>query len=124
MKIPQNYNTVMPYLILRNPEGFLEFTQSLFNAEVLQKVMDGEQTRHAEIKIGESTIMIGGGTKEWKPQPAGLYIHVEDCDESFKQALELGAETVLEPSDQSYGRSCGVLDPFGNTWWLTSELKK
>ena len=125
MKIPENYNTVMPYLILKDASGFLSFTKNLFNAKELQKVTDDDGSiRHAEIKIGDSTIMIGGSGGQWNPQPAGLYIHVEDADKSYKKALELGAESVMEPSDQSYGRSSGVLDPFGNTWWLTSEKKK
>jgi uncharacterized glyoxalase superfamily protein PhnB len=125
MKIPENYNTVMPYLILKDAAGFLNFTKNLFNAKELQKVTDDNGgIRHAEIRIGGSTIMIGGSGGEWKPQPAGLYINVEDANESYKKAIELGAESVLEPSDQSYGRSGGIIDPFGNTWWLTSDKKK
>lgn len=125
MKIPENYNRVMPYLILKNPEGFLDFTKKLFNAEELMKVKnDDGSIMHAEIRIGDSTIMIGGSSDEWNAQPAGLYIHVEDCDDAYKKALELGAKSVMEPSDQSYGKNGGVVDANGNTWWLVSELKK
>jgi len=121
MKIPENYNRVMPYLILEDAEGFLMFTKKLFDAVELQKVKDDTgQIVHAEIKIGDSTIMCGNSSKQWKPQPAGLYIHVENSDETYKKALGLGAESVMEPSDQTYGRASGINDPFGNTWWLTS----
>lgn len=65
--------------------------------------------------------MIGNSGGQWKPQPAGLYIHAENSDGTYKEALELGAKPVMEPSDQSYGRASGVEDPFGNTWWLTSK---
>jgi PhnB protein len=121
MNIPENYNTVMPYLILKDAAGFIGFTQKLFNAILLQKFMNEDNSiMHAEIKIGDSTIMIGGSSGEWKSQPAGLYIHVDDTDKIYKQALELGAESVLEPEDKEYGRAAGIKDPFGNTWWLTS----
>lgn len=124
MKIPENYNTVMPYLILENANGFLQFTKKLFNAKELQLVLNEDKSvMHAEIRIGDSTIMIGQSGGQWKPQPAGLYVHVDDCDNSYQNALALGAQSVMEPSDQKYGRAAGVNDPFGNTWWLTSELK-
>jgi PhnB protein len=121
MKIPENYNRVMPYLILEDAPGFLTFTQKLFNAKELQKVTDDNGgIIHAEIKIGDSIIMCGNSGGQWKPQPAGLYIHVENSDETYRKAIELGAKSVMEPSDQSYGRASGITDPFGNTWWLTS----
>lgn len=125
MIIPENYNTVMPYLILEDANGFLSFSKKLFNAEELQVVMNEDNSvMHGEIRIGDSTIMFGQSGNQWKPQPAGLYIHVEDCDSSYKKALDLGAESVMEPSDQNYGRAGGIKDPSGNTWWLTSQLKK
>lgn len=124
MKLPENYNTVMPYLILEDATGFISFSKKLYNAEELQVVLNEDKSvMHGEIRIGDSTIMIGQSGNQWKPQPAGLYIHVEDCDITYKKALDLGAESVMEPSDQKYGRAAGVNDPFGNTWWLTSELK-
>ncbi len=53
-------------------------------------------------------------------QNAGLYINVPDADEKFRLALDNGATVVMEMSDQSYGRTGGVRDPFGNTWWITT----
>lgn len=114
MKIPENYNTVMPYLILEDAEGFLKFVRKLFNASELQVAKDNESIIHAEIRIGDSTIMFSNSGGKWKPQPAGLYIHVENCDDKYIKAIELGAVSVMEPSDQSYGRAAGVKDPFGN----------
>ena len=49
-----------------------------------------------------------------------MFVYVEDADETYKKAVENGAETVMPPDDQPYGRSCGVTDPFGNVWWITS----
>jgi len=58
--------------------------------------------------------------EDWLPQPAGLFIYVENADEGFRKAKEAGAQVIMEPVDREYGRSCGVKDPFGNTWWITS----
>jgi PhnB protein len=118
---PSYYNTVMPYLVLENADAFLEFTQTVFNAELKMKTGDEEGIRHAEVMIGDSTIMFGQSSGPWRPQPAGLYINVGSADDMYKKALDAGASTVMELSDQEYGRTCGVLDPCGNTWWITSE---
>lgn len=118
---PAYYRTVMPYLILENAETFLDFTQKVFGAEVKMKNEDEEGIRHAEIVIGDSTIMIGQSGGQWAPQPAGLYINVDNADKTYEKAIEEGATTVMELSNQDYGRTGGVKDPCGNTWWITSE---
>ena len=53
-------------------------------------------------------------------QPAGMFVYVEDADETYHKALAEGAKSIMPPSDQEYGRSGGVIDPFGNTWWPTT----
>jgi PhnB protein len=75
---------------------------------------------HAEIRIGESMIMFADATPGHTRQNAGMFIYVDDCDAVYQKALDNGATTAAPPADQSYGRSAGVKDPFGNTWWLTS----
>ncbi|HET6527301.1 MAG TPA: VOC family protein [Balneolaceae bacterium] len=124
MSIPEYYQTVMPYLILDDASAFIAFAQKVFGAEqkMNHKGDDGE-TSHAEIVIGDSTIMIGQSNGQWQPQPAGLYINVDDADESYQKALDEGAESVMELSNQDYGRSGGVKDAWGNTWWITSPIK-
>lgn len=118
--IPEGYNRVMPYLIVENASAFIEFTQKVFGAVEKFKTMRDEQViMHAEISIGESAIMLADVTEQFKQQNAGLFIYVEDCDATYEIALQNGGATVMEPADQNYGRSCGVLDPFGNTWWIT-----
>ena len=120
---PDYYNTVMPYLILKDVAAFLDFTKQVFNAtEQMKHVKEDGQIKHAEITIGDSTIMVGEGTDEWKQQPAGLYIRVEDADAAYQKALDAGASTVMELSNQEYGRTSGVKDPSGNTWWITAPL--
>lgn len=121
MKLPENHQTVMPYLILRDARRFLEFAQNVLDAEILTEHLDDEnRILHAEIKIGESTIMIGQSNEFWGVNNAGMFIYVKDADSVYNQAIQQGAESIMEPSDKDYGRSSGVKDPFGNIWWITS----
>jgi uncharacterized glyoxalase superfamily protein PhnB len=64
--------------------------------------------------------MFADTTEKITSQTAGLFIYVDNADETFKMAIEEGATVVSEVSDHPYGRSGGVKDPFGNTWWITS----
>lgn len=121
MKIPDGYQTVMPYLILSDASGFLSFTKKVFNAVEKHLTMsDDKRIRHAEVDIGGSVIMFADYTDQYEPQPANLFVYVGNADNTYKIAVEAGASVINEPSDQSYGRTCGVKDPSGNTWWITS----
>ena len=121
MSKPKDQQTVTPYLILSDVEGFISFTKKVFGAvETEMHRDDNGRIMHAQVDIGGSILMMGESTHEWKPQPAGLFIYVDDADSSYKLALENGAESITEPADQNYGRSCGVKDAYGNTWWITS----
>lgn len=119
--IPKGYNRVIPYLILENPDKFLAFTTEVFGATEKMKVMRDEQTiMHAEVLIGDSCIMFAGATDEFSVQHAGLYINVANADETYEKALAAGATSIMPPADQEYGRSGGIKDPSGNTWWITA----
>lgn len=122
MKIPESHQTIMPYLIVPGAEKFSVFAQKVFGAEETFKRMreDGKTVMHSEIKIGNSTIMFADSTDKYSSRPAGLFIYVEDADVTYKKAIDEGATTVMELSSQDYGRTCGVADPFRNTWWITS----
>ncbi|HZW64464.1 MAG TPA: VOC family protein [Hanamia sp.] len=125
MNIPEGYQAVMPYLILNDPEEFIEFTQKVFNATSKYKEMreDGHTIRHAEMDISGSVIMCAQSTDQFPAQTANLFVYVDDADETYAKALENGATSINEPADQSYGRSCGVSDTNGNVWWITSPAK-
>lgn len=118
---PEYYHSVMPYLILEDADRFIAFARSVFGAEErMRHSDDAGRVVHAEITIGDSTIMVGESTPDWTPQPAGLYVTVSSADVTYQKAVGAGATTIMELSDQSYGRTCGVKDPDGNTWWITS----
>jgi len=115
--------TVTVYLILNDVNGFIDFTEKIFGAIVNEKHGDeAGNIRHAEIAIGNSAIMIGGANDQWGIQGAGLFVNVTNADASYQKALDHGATSVMPPADQDYGRSCGVNDAYGNTWWITSPL--
>ncbi len=121
--IPKDYPAVTPYLIVNNAATFIQFMQDVFNAEVINKhIRDEKLIMHAELKIGNSIIMLAESTEQYAAGSASLFIYVEAADVTYKKALNKGSTTVTELSDQSYGRTGGVKDPFGNIWWITSVL--
>lgn len=120
LEIPAGYQRVMPYLIIKNATVFFNFMQKVFDATEKMKIMrDASHIMHGELQIGESTIMFADSTEEFKTQTAGLFVYVKDADETYNKALEEGATPVTAMSNQDYGRSGGVADPFGNVWWIT-----
>jgi len=121
MKLPENHQTIMPYLVLKDVRGFIRFALQTFDAEILSEHLDENgRVMHAEIKIGGSTIMMGEANEIWNVNNAGMFIYVEDADKTFQLALKNGAESIMELTNQEYGRSGGIKDPFGNIWWITS----
>jgi PhnB protein len=123
MKLPKGYQTVMPYLIVKNAIKFIDFTKKVFNAienENMKSMRDEKTIMHSEMVIGDSTIMFADCTENYQSRTAGLFIYVDNADETYKKAIDEGAITVTELSDQDYGRTGGVSDPFGNVWWITS----
>ena len=123
MNIPKGYQAVMPYLMMEDAAGFIEFTKDVFDAELTHHSVRDGIVGHCEIKIGGSTIMFSASRGEWKPATANMFVYVDDADARYKKAVEAGVETIMPPADQEYGRSCGVTDPFGNVWWITSVIE-
>ena len=118
---PTGYQQVMPYLILPQPQAFLQFTKEVLGAveKMILRNEDGS-LGHCEVTVGQSVIMFSGCSGQWDAQPAGLYVYVPDVDTAYEKALQLGAISVMPVSNQSYGRSGGVRDENGNTWWLVT----
>lgn len=112
----------MPYLMLNGASKFHDFTETVFNSEqtMLRLRDDGETVMHSEISINGSTIMYCETTEDWKEQTANLFVYVEDADVTFQKALKAGGEVIMPLRTEDYGRTCGVKDPVGNTWWITS----
>jgi uncharacterized glyoxalase superfamily protein PhnB len=124
MERPISHNTVMPYIVVAGADKFVEFTRNVFNAkeDLTMRTMrqDGLTVMHSEINIDGSVIMFSDANEQFKPNPTGLFVYVGNADECYQKALAEGAQPIMAPTDMHYGRSCGVLDPLGNTWWITS----
>lgn len=121
MKIPQGHQAVMPYLILEGADAFLDFVKKVFPVEVTYESRNADGTMgHCEIRIHGSTIMFSNSTADWKPRTSAMFIYVEDADAAFNNAVAAGGKAILPLEDKDYGRSGGIEDAFGNTWWITS----
>lgn len=119
--LPENHQQVMPYLIVANAAGLSQFIQDVLGGrETIRHLRDDGRIMHAEVMIGNSTIMFAESTENWGNNPSGMFVYVSNADATYQKALDAGATSVMPPADQSYGRSCGVTDPYGNTWWITS----
>lgn len=123
--IPEGYPPVIPYLTIGNIAEVIEFLKRTFDAQVsyVMELPNGS-IGHAEVRIGESVIMLGAASDEWKAMPSNFYMYVEDVDARYQRALEAGATVVMEPTDQFYGdRHGGVKDAAGNTWWIATHIE-
>lgn len=120
MNIPSTHQAVMPYLMIEDALGFIEFIRTVFGAEMTHQDVRGDIVGQCEANINGSTIMFSQSRDEWKPATANMFVYVEDADATYQKAVDAGSETIMPPADQEYGRSCGVTDPFGNVWWITS----
>ena len=129
--IPDGYHTATPYLIIEGAADAIEFYKQAFGAVELFR-MPGPDGKigHAEIKIGDSPIMLADaypdmgykGPKSLGGSPVSLMIYVEDVDTVFKRAVDAGATVKEVVSDKFYGDRMGTLiDPFGHVWHVATH---
>lgn len=123
--VPEGHHTVTPYLVVADAARLLDFLKQAFQAIEIHR-MEGPdgRVRHAEVKIGDSMVMMGEAQGEYKPMPCSLYLYLEDCDAVYQQALKAGATSISEPANQFYGdRQGAVKDPCGNQWWIATHVE-
>lgn len=121
--IPDGFRTVTPYLVAPDAGGLIDFLKNAFGAEEMFRMArpDGG-IMHAQVKVGDSIVMMGGASEQCPPMPAGLYLYVEDADRLYRRALAAGATSVMEPMDAFWGDRAGaVKDSFGNFWWIATH---
>lgn len=121
---PDGHSTVAPYLIAEEARRVVGFLQDTFGAEPLRRfeAPDGSLL-HAEVRIGDTVVMIGDAGEEWPPVPCHVHVYVEDVDAVHARALEAGGTSVQEPvrREGDPDRRGGVKDPAGNTWWIATQ---
>ena len=131
--IPEGYHSVTPYLSIKGAAAAIDFYKKVFGATELFRMAGPEgKIGHAEIKIGNSPIMLADEYPEMEfvsPQtlkgtPVGLMIYVDDVDTMFKQAISAGATEVKPLQNQFYGDRSGTLkDPFGHVWTVATHVE-
>jgi len=122
---PEGVPSVQPYLHLRGAETMIPFLENAFGGVVTGHVPLSPEGHvlHATIQIGDNTLEVDEAHGEFQPMPCHLHLHVDDADEMHARAIRAGATSIDAPSDKPYGRSGGVKDPFGNSWYVTSALQ-
>lgn len=123
--IPEGFNTVTPYLLVKGVSNVIDFLRDAFGAETLLEMPgpDGSLV-HAEVRVGDTRLMMGEATDKWPPRPGGFYVYVEDCDAAYARAMAAGGTSLREPTTEFYGdRSSGVEDPAGNQWWISTHVE-
>ena len=123
--IREGFHTVTPYLMVREAAKLIDFVKEAFAATELFRGTGSAGGIHAEVRIGDSMVMIGGaGTWNGEPMPAAIYLYMDDVDAVYKCALQAGAASLSEPADQPYGdRIAGVKDLFGNVWYIATHIE-
>ncbi len=131
--VPPGYHTVTPYLLIQGASDAIAFYVRIFGAEEITRLTapDG-RIGHAEIRIGESTIMIADehpemdflGPKSRGGTTVSLLIYVDHADDIYNAALDAGATELRPMCDQFYGdRSGTVTDPWGHVWSFATRLE-
>lgn len=122
---PEGYNTITPYIISPDPEGLIDFVEKTLGGTLMNRFdRDDGSVQHAEVRVGDSVLMIGGANDEFPPFPLMAHVYVDDVDQVHAKAVANGARSVQEPEDQFYGdRTSGVTHSDGNTWWLATRVE-
>ena len=131
--IPAGYHSVTPYIIVHDAQAAIEFYKNAFGAtEVLRLAAPDGAIVHAEVKIGDSHVMLAGEHPEFgaiSPKtlggsPVSLMIYCEDADAMFQQALSAGGTEKRPVQDQFYGDRSGIVeDPFGHSWSIATHIE-
>ena len=133
--IPAGYRSVTPYLTVRDGARAIDFYKDALGAVEKVRMIgpDGRSVMHAELKIGDSIVMLSdefpGMSTCRSPQSLGgttvsLFLYVRDVDAAFKRASNSGCKVLMEPTDMFWGDRFGKLeDPFGNQWSMATHTE-
>jgi PhnB protein len=131
--VPEGYSTLMPYLAVDDASAAIDFYQRAFGAkERGRQEGPSGSIMHAELEIGDSVIMLSDPFPQASTKPpkelggtsVSIMTYVEDNDAVFKQAIDAGATSLMEPDDMFWGdRMSSVQDPFGHSWTIVTHIE-
>jgi PhnB protein len=123
--IPDGFHSITPYMVVQGANKLIDFLKQAFGATEGHRTSQPDGTiMHAQLKIGDSPLMLGEAGPQWKPMPCSIYLYVKDTDATYKQAIAAGGKSLMAPADQFYGdRNAGVTDPSGNQWWIATHIE-
>jgi uncharacterized glyoxalase superfamily protein PhnB len=124
--VPDGLATVTPYLHVNGAAAFLDYVVEGLGGEVLftHPGPDG-RVMHAKFRLGDAVLECSDASEQWPAMPASLHYYVPDADVAYERALQAGGAPIYAPVTHPYGeRSGGVLDPFGNKWWIATNLSE
>ena len=122
--IPGEYGSVTPYLVVNGASGLLDFAKQTFGAlELMSMPGPGGTIGHAEMRIGDDIVMLADAGPENPARSAALVLYVNDCDSTYRKALDAGGTTEMEPEDQFYGDRRAGVNAFGISWWIHTHVE-
>lgn len=131
--VPEGYHTVTPYLIVHDAAGAIDFYKKAFGAtELFRMSGPGGKIGHAEVKIGDSPVMLADEHLEMGARSPGsiggspirMLVYVEDVDTFFARAVAAGAKVVRPITNMFYGdRTGGLEDPYGYQWYISTRIE-
>jgi PhnB protein len=123
--IPEGFHTITPYLHVEDVSNLMGFLKHAFDAKTVKssKLADGTVI-NAQLKIGDSMIELSEVRGDFQPMPCAMHLYVNDVDAAYKKAVEVGAMSIMEPTNQFYGdREAFVIDPSGNHWYIATRIE-
>ncbi|BAU96805.1 glyoxalase [Corynebacterium suranareeae] len=121
---PVSYPSLSPYLICSNAEEVIAFLEEAFDGVLLRRFNHPDGTlMHAEVRIDDSVVMIGGSATDAVSAPAHVHLYVQDVRSVFARAIKAGASVIQEPARKNEDDDLrgGVKDASGNFWWIATQ---
>lgn len=123
MHSPPGFNTITPYFFMDDAPRFVDFLVGGLAGVEISRHLDGDRIANAQIRLGDSTVMVSESSAAFPAMPASYYLYVADADASMRRAIDAGAVEIMAVSDMPYGdRQGGIKDPCGNLWWISQRL--
>jgi uncharacterized glyoxalase superfamily protein PhnB len=122
---PENYNSVSVYIVADNAQELIDFVKKTFDAADLRRFdMPDGKIMHAEVRVGDTVVMVADAGGTYPAFPVWLHVYVPDAQATYKKALAAGGASVQEPVHKPGDPDLrgGVKDPCGNTWWISTQL--